>query len=291
MSYESIVINANPVNAYETYHEELLHGQFDIQSVISRDMGGFWSAKFKVNNPSRNQARNWLAAAVGRDVKIINDKSNIVWEGYISKVSVSTGRASAFNDLEQMANEVWVRYTDLTTGTLSRSTHQTDAQSQARWGRKDFVLSGGQLSSSEADQKADVYLAYNYWARPQLDTVRVGGSVSGETEIGLDVQCLGYWHTLKWRVYNQTVATGTDSASAVVEDIILDVGDFINSYVIDSNGTPVTVEYDADRRAEAIIAAIAELGDQNNNVWIAGVTRNRQFYFKQAVPTIEPEVV
>jgi hypothetical protein len=65
------------------------------------------------------------------------------------------------------------------------------------------------------------------------------------------------------------------------------VGEFIKSTNIGANATQVAQEYDADRRAGGIIKSIADLGDVNGNVWIAGVGLDREFYFKPGAPPTE----
>jgi len=285
MAYETIVIENNPVNILEGFHQELNQDEFNIQSVITRDMGGFWSAKFSILNPRKNEALQMLHNGPGRSVKFFNEKSICVWEGFISKVVVSTGAASAFNDIRPVANEVWVRYRDFTTGNLARSTVAAHANSQTKYGQKDWVLSGGQLRATVADQKAENYMDLNFWATPQLDNFEIGGAGGGE--IDLQVQCLGWWHTLDWRVYNQTILVVEANSAAVVTAIVTAVGTYILSTDIGPNATQVAQEYDADRRAGGIIKSIADLGDSSRNVWIAGVGLDREFYFKAGAPPTE----
>ena len=230
MAYDTIVIENNPVNVLESFHQELNQDEFEIQSVISRDMGGFWSAKFNILQPRKNYALQMLANGPGRSVEFYNEKSIRVWEGFISKVTVDTGAASAFNDVQPVANEVWVRYRDIITGNLTRSAVASHANSQNKYGQKDWVLSGGQLAGAVADQKADNYLNLNFWATPQLDSFEIGGGGGGE--IDLQIQCLGWWHTLDWRVYNQTVDVGSVNTSTLMEEII---GTFIRTASLFNN--------------------------------------------------------
>lgn len=218
MAYDTIVIENNPVNVLESFHQELNQDEFNIQSVITRDMGGFWSAKFRILQPRKNYALQMLANGPGRSVRFFNEKSIGVWEGFISKVTVGTGAASAFNDVQPVANEVWVRYRDIVGGALTRSTVASHVNSQNKYGQKDWVLSGGQLAGAVADQKAENYLNLNFWATPQLDSFEIGGG--GEGDISLQIQCLGWWHTLDWRVYNQTVDVGSVNTSTLMEEII-----------------------------------------------------------------------
>ena len=218
MAYDTIVIENNPVNVLESFHQELNQDEFNIQSVITRDMGGFWSAKLSILQPRKNYALQMLANGPGRSVRFFNEKSIAVWEGFISKVTVDTGAASAFNDVQPVANEVWVRYRDIITGNLTRSAVASHTNSQNKYGQKDWVLSGGQLAGVVADQKADNYLNLNFWATPQLDSFEIGGGGGGE--IDLQIQCLGWWHTLDWRVYNQTVDVGSVNTSTLMDEII-----------------------------------------------------------------------
>ena len=230
MAYNTIVIENNPVNILESFHQELNQDEFEIQSVISRDMGGFWSAKFNILQPRKNYALQMLANGPGRSVEFYNEKSIRVWEGFISKVTVDTGAASAFNDVQPVANEVWVRYRDIITGNLTRSTVADHTNSQNKYGQKDWVLSGGQLAGAVADQKAENYLNLNFWATPQLDSFEIGGG--GRGEISLQIQCLGWWHTLDWRVYNQTIDVGSVNSSTLMEEII---GTFVNTASLNNN--------------------------------------------------------
>ena len=230
MAYNTIVIENNPVNVLESFHQELNQDEFDIQSVITRDMGGFWSAKFNILQPRKNYALQILANGPGRSAKFFNEKSICVWEGFISKVTVGTGAASAFNEIQPVANDVWVRYRDIITGNLTRSAHATHTNSQNKYGQKDWVLSGGQLAGAVADQKAENYLNLNFWATAQLDSFEIGGTGGGE--INLQVQCLGWWHTLDWRVYNQTIDVGSVNVSTLMEEII---GTFVRTASLKNN--------------------------------------------------------
>lgn len=57
--------------------------------------------------------------------------------------------------LERAANRIWIRYEE---STLKRSTNQEDAESQARYGIKEMVMSGGQISTDVANRAAKTYL-------------------------------------------------------------------------------------------------------------------------------------
>ena len=65
------------------------------------------------------------------------------------------------------------------------------------------------------------------------------------------------------------------------------IGEFVAGTIIESNGTQVTREYDADRRAGGIIKAVAELGDSTGLTWVAYMGLNRTFYFQPSAPPFE----
>lgn len=281
---ESIVVKNNPVTLWESFHCELERPQFSISQMSLRDIGWYYEARFKLINPTKLDALMWLNNGPGRDISFYNDKANMDWEGFINAVTLSKGDADAKNSLTNLSNEVWVRYSDLTTGLVSRSNVASHVASQARYGQKDWVLNGGELEADEADQLAQIWLDRNFWATPQLQRINIGESAR-KKELELEFYCLGYWHTLNWKVYNQTAVTGTTAASTIVAAIITEVGDYIASTSIDTNDLLHTREYDADRRGGDIVEAITRVGFANNQPGVCGVRDGREFFFEPAVPS------
>jgi len=280
---DTIVLSPNPVTlAGGNYHEELSVGRFEDEQYELRDVGGFYSCQFKVARPTKEWAIEFLNNGAGRHVQFYNDKSNLNWEGYVNTVEMHVGAATVRCSLTDMANSVWCRYSPLGGGAVTRSTVMDNAASQARWGIKEEVLNAGQVAAAQADQRAQAYLNRSYWAKPSLESIRLGAR---SEEINLTVHGLGYWHTLGWRVYNQTVNTGTDNAAAVVITVVTAVGDFIASTEYDGNATAVTRVFDADRRANDIIESICDLGDGDYNLFVAGVEAERHFYYRQGAPS------
>jgi len=74
------------------------------------------------------------------------------------------------------------------------------------------------------------------------------------------------------------------------------VGQFIESIETEANTTPVTQEYDMDRKASSIVADLPRLGDSKANRWLldcygrdcTGV-RGRRAKLHQASPVLPPE--
>jgi len=266
----------------ETYHEELSVGRFADEVYELRDIGGFYSCQFKVVKPSKEWAIEFLNNGVGRHIEFHGDKSQLVWEGFVNTVEMKVGAATMRCSLTDMTNRTWCRYQPLSGGAVARSANQEHLVSQGRFGIKEEVLNAGQVSAVEANQRAQAYLRQYYWPTPELEGIRTGQMAEG---VDITVHGLGYWHTLGWRTYNQTVATGTDNAAAIVLAVVAACGQFVKSTEYDGNGTSVTKVYDADRRAKDIIESICDMGDPEYNLFVAGMEADRHFYYRQAAPS------
>lgn len=220
MGVETIIVRANPVTLWEPgFEHEFERERFTVTKMSIRDIGWFYEARFQIINPTKLEALDWLNNGPGREVIFKNDDGNTDWEGYINSVTLTKGDAEVKNSLTQLSNEVWTRYQDLGTGTVARSTPQLNAKSQSRYGIKEWILNGGEMPAADADQLTKIWLDRNYWATPQLQRITLGRDARSEGMV-LEFYCLGWWHTLNWRVYNQTLLTGTVAASVLVNDII-----------------------------------------------------------------------
>jgi len=265
----------------ESYHEELSFDEFVDEQYELRDIGGFYSCSFRIAKPTKEWVIEFLTNGVGRHLEFYNDKSELNWEGFVNTVELKVGATTIRCSLTDMANRVWARYQPLGGGAVARSTVQNELISQARWGIKEEILNAGQVDLAEADQRAQAYLRQVYWATPELEGIRLGQNVE---DMQVTIHGLGYWHTLGWRVYNQTAATGSVNASALVATMVAAVGQYVKSTEFDGNGTSVTQVYDADRRLSDIIESICDLGDPAYNLFVAGMEADRHFYYRQAAP-------
>jgi len=255
----------------------------------SRAEGGYHRASFSIRE-SRDLLAELLTTAACSEVLIYDDETNMVWEGYVHDVELDMGRVVYRANLSDMANAVWVRYRIRGGTTTARSAIQTDANSIARYGRREFVLSAGELESSDtADDIALTYLNSHAWPNPS--PVRVSPKADLAEFPVMNMNCRGWFDTLNWCVYNQTVSTDSQGATAQVSTIIADtnVTQFVSAAEYESNATSVSKEYDADRRGGDIIRDIGRLGDRDNNRWIAKMTAGRKFVFTFASPPTEPD--
>jgi len=281
MPVGSIVIKNNPITLWEQFMLTLSpeEAKFDKYTQEDRD-GGYYRASFSMY-VDHVAASEFLENGLGRHVEVYDNQSIRTFEGFIFEIVRDVGSTISSISLQNMINKAWMRSDHDGDQVVERGTTLSVLKSQAKYGIKEGVLSGGELEGlTVADQSAQQYLNSRAWPNPESDV----GAGSGIPHV--QVYCRGYIETLAWRVYNQTVLTGTQGANAQIEDILDAVGQFVKAYYVDANSTQVTKEYDADRRADNIIRGIASLGDQNNRRWIAYMLDNLTFYYSQAKPSI-----
>jgi hypothetical protein len=290
----TIQVRGNPVSSWETFSHTFEKsadvkdaGYFGL-SFSQRAEGGFHRAKFSIRGPFEFQS-DFMHNALGREVRILGNDGTLVWEGYIHSMDFDANRVVYKVDIGELANAVWMRYRVRGASTTSRSTTQTDTDSIAKFGRKEFVLAGGELESTDiANYPSQQYLDWHKWPAPSPVRLDPQKDLADYPTVG--VECRGWFDTLSWCVYNQTVDTDNQGASAEVTDILADtnVAQFIADQTIRTNATSVSKEYDADRRGGDILKDIARLGDQNNNRWIVYMTDDREVIFEEAQPPTLP---
>jgi hypothetical protein len=290
----TITVKENPITSWETYShtfeesiDEKSPGYFGLR-FSQRAEGGYYRASFSIRGPLDFLSK-FMENALGREIKVFDNEGSVVWEGYIHQLEYNADRVVYKVDLGDMANAVWVRYRVRGASTTSRSAVQTNANSIAKYGRKEFVLSGGEIESTDiADSIAQEYLDWHGWPSPTPARIDQNKELAEYPRIR--IMCRGWFETLNWCTYNQTSSTDNQGASTQINDIITDtdVGQFVLATEVDANSTLISKEYDADRRGGDIMKDIARVGDANNKRWLAYMGKNRTFYFETAAPPEEP---
>lgn len=97
----------------------------------------------------------------------------------------------------------------------------------------------------------------------------------------LHVTVYGYYGTLFFRVYNQTVVTTDTDVYVEIGNIVTAVGQFIASTARQVNVAQVNRLHDADRWAGDILFDFAQLGDIANHPWGIGCYDNRQLIYQE----------
>ena len=279
MSTASVVISHNPILNWEQFNLSLDRKYIVNPKIKRRDIGGYWSFDFVIHESmiDRAFAGDFLTNGGMRHIEVFNDRGIKDWEGFIYKVIYDTGTAKVELNLNNVANKMWARYN--ASGTIARSTVIQDTDSQNRIGIKERVIVAGEVSASVADQGVQQYVDWFGFPSPALREIRKGRK-AGRAK--LEIRCLGYWHTLGWRVYNQTAVSGDADASTIVTAIINGVGQFVKTKDIETNVTQLEQEFNSDRYASEILTSIASIGDSSYHKWIVGMENDRTFYYRQA---------
>jgi hypothetical protein len=272
MTIGSIFIKHNPVTAHEKYLLNLVDVEraalpwdagFSRYQPSDRAGGGYWSTSFQVTGRV-NLLRELFQNGLGRHVEAWGDGLQQDFEGYVHEMSFHFPPDLFTISIENMSNKIWMRADTNADGAVDRTTAKTNAESIARHGTKELVLSGGELANSTiADQAVQGFIDLRAFPRPEA---RIGGAQGKEPM--LEIFCRGYVHTLGWRIYNQTAQTGTTSINGLVQSVSDAVGEFVGQTDLALNPTTVTKEYDADRKALDILQDAVRLGDVNNNRWV-----------------------
>ena len=287
-----VSITYDPVLRWETYNQTLTHEKsgewpcFANLKFSSRAEGGFYRSSFRIYG-NREFLEEMFFNGLGRHINITSPEGSVVWEGKLFEMQLKIKNIVAMNSLKETYNNVWMRYRITGGTTTTDSTAQADTPSKNKYGNRDYVLSGGELDSSTvADQVAARVLALNRVPKP---IITPNPSIQ-ETEPYIEATCIGYYDTLTWQIYAQTIATGSQSAGAEVSDIITAKGQYVATSVINGNATSVSKVYNVARKAGDIIADIARLGDPSGNRWLPYMYTNRTFTYGPAVPPIIPSV-
>lgn len=292
----SIILSQNPVTYWERYMlVAVAENEWGISDAVftayrnsEQAQGGFWSCSFQLH-ARETILKDLFERGLGRHVEVWGDGLQQDFEGYIHELVYNLPPDQFVVTLEDMTNRMRLRSDYDNDGITERTTLQEDADSQAQFGIKELIVSGGDVASQTvANQAAASFLALRSFPRPEA---RIGGA-SGSRPF-MEVFCRGYISTLEWRLYNQTAIKLTQAASLQLGLILDASAPFIKSRDIDANGTEVAQFADSDRTALDLCQGIANLGDANSNRWLFYVTGKtaveavgQRAVFTMAVPPV-----
>ena len=188
---------------YVTLHDELgreFPAPRDLiltpQRYGARAVGGFDQAEIDVAGPT--QALWSILRWLGYRIHLRNRLGSVVWVGYIDEVKVTLGAVEIGLALAGMYNAVAVAYSTTVNGVTEDGTTAwaSDADSIARYGRREALLTLSEASLSQANAYRDAKLqAFRFPA--------VTRSFSASKGVGGVLRGMGLFDTLGWRYYSQ----------------------------------------------------------------------------------------
>lgn len=262
-------------------------------------MGWFDTASCQVA-ASRTEAEDALENWVGNRVAVFVDNPvAAIWEGLISRVSISVGGLVFTRSLDDMLNKVRTTRTYSATSTIipTVSSGSSLAASQAVYGIKEGNLDmnphpGASGSSGQADTLEALALALQAWPQTSV-TLRGGGNLNI-----VSLEMVGFQYTLEWETYQQAGSLSRAPNTIITTDILpalangatfFDNTDFSE---IDSNAAYTTQRISrTGSTAWQFIQSLTEPGDGVDR-WVAGITPtdnrgNRRLYYRLSNTDIE----
>ena len=249
--------------------------------VIQAD-GGYWTASFAIDG-NQQSIEDWISNGLGRHVTVYGPGLQVVWEGFVDKLSASLGRLSVTRGaLSDIANRVWSTYapsdtatTIPTIGVSDTTSHSDDATSIAKYGIWEYVMSGGSVPVAEVTAMQDTYLAEH--ANP-ITTQQLGGQ-GGSPNVR--IECKGYAQLFN-QYYYQSLASGVDDLTNKLIDIIdYDPNSIFSSANADitANTLSVPTYDDQERMAWSAIKELLAAGDADDTRHLFGVYANRRIEY------------
>lgn len=260
---------------------DVLAGNLGRWSHTIQADGGYWEAQADIEG-GLAVAEDWLAAGLGRHVECYSG-AQIIWEGFVNRVSARFGAVSAeVGPLMDITNRVRVYYRTLSINVTppipsypAKTALADDDDSQAKYGVLEAHLGAGETTATAAALHRDLYLAEHKSSRPTHDL----SLPAGAGPVSVQLELLGYVHLLKRYAYNQTATGGTVTIPDKIADILAanpNAAIFSANYsLFDSNATVVPQIENENRPALEIINDHVSLGDANNSRYIFGIYAGR----------------
>lgn len=259
-------------------------------SHIISAVGGFDSASFSLKL-TRPELDDWFDDGLLRHVVYYSPEGISCWEGFVNRMRYTVGTLQKTKSVDAMYNEVWMKYSPLDTSVSPPiemapvALVVADLASQAIYGTKAIVISGGGRTDQAAYDWARTVLRFS--AEPQ-----VGESVNtvGGGEASMDVECLGYYHTLKWLPYISTDDCHSIQAQQLIQEV-LSYYHAVNPYPsldfswMDYNFKKLPRCFDQLPTCWDVIGGnqgILAQGGAGGERWVGGFYQDRRFVYKAA---------
>lgn len=286
IAYENLVeastlYGLNQVDDLSDNHEGWQH---TIKAV-----GGFDSASFTLKG-TKEYLKGWFDEGILRRVVMYNPEAIPVWEGFVNRMRFTSGTMQETKTVETLYNRVYMRYSpkDTSVNPPLELPPQTitisDLDSQALYGTKALVISGGSREDSSAFE-----WAYNVLNRRKSIATGQSDNTQGNEAYSLEVECLGYYHTLKWIPYiTSSLVTDQINSHQVIQEVLtyfnginpawinLDFGLMDFNFAFSQRG------YDDLPTCWDVIEAIIKTGGSGGERWVGGLYQDRVFIYKAA---------
>jgi len=282
--------------AYEPLSEQGLYAREFIDDLTANHqgythtisaVGGYDSAGFSLKG-NRDYLKDWYDDGLMRRIVLINPEGIVVWEGFVSRLAMTIGTISRTKTIENMYNRIYMRYAPLDVSVYPPVAGEpitgifNDVASQFDYGIKAACISAGERTNSVVYDWARTVLL-NQKDPKEGETVNTGSAES----LSMEVECKGYYHTLKWIPYVNYIA-GNIQAHQVIQEI-LRYYNLANPGWISQNFDWMYYNFRTARRGNDdltscwdVIANIIKEGGRGGERWVGGLYQDRKMIYKPA---------
>lgn len=249
-----------------TIHPNVLSGRTDIQANLT-EMGAEWRRSTGVQwgflvgtftiEGSEEKLSDYMYQWLGHHIE--ERVGRVTWEGIIVDLTLN-GQVVRRRSLENVYNKVRASY--ITNDGPQLTDWAEDAGSQARFGIKEFIISGNNQEQTDAERLRDKFLAES--AQPVVQRVRAGS----QDKPTLDGIAIGYALTTDWQLTQHTFSQDMDGndipeASGTLMSTLLAEAQYISSVSVVTNANTVLADVDKRKLKTSIEDVVEKGGDSS----------------------------
>lgn len=252
-------------------------------------MGGPKQAQLSIAARNQNVLIKYLSR-LRYPVVLLDERSQPVWWGYISEVSVKLGNVQLGVSIDNMFNSVTVIYQQLVVGGGTGTTETVtaaaeDLDSIADFGHKEALESMGNATLTEAENMRDILLAQRHYPVSSM------GLAELSEENRCTIYCRGWWDTLGW----QYVSNGSDAGvvtTTQIANIIAAKGQFIlGTEILDASGITCSEFLNGKSTSLQEIETYLKAGVSGGARLLARVTPDRIVQLYEEPSILEPKYI
>jgi len=250
-----------------------------------RRQGGFWQGSATIRGDDVvalcDAFQTWLGYYVRE-----RTGGKVTWEGLVYELELTIGQASRRRSLNDMANAVTCTYQS--GGVVATTAYSTQAQSIARFGRKEEMLLLDNYPLATAEAYRSSFLAERSWPWPRP----LGLGARGKAQLNL-LAC-GYVYTANWMFVEEGDGTDDDVDDWMAQLVGTTTGlssnhggstagagdcQFLKVGSMGTNTLQVTKSAVSPVRAWDVMSELAQLGDADGDAWRVWVGPGQLVYY------------
>lgn len=225
--------------------------------------GGYWDASLSMPI-TEDEGEDWAINGLGRHFDCRDPALDKIFSGFVNAVTISVGGFSiTVGPMLEIVNRSKAEYKTINYNTLPPlggsdevTGWASDAESIARYGQLETIITLGEMTRSEAEQNRNSFIEEN--KAPQASP----SITSRSQEPSISLEILGYIHLLERTHPAVSGDTGGQDLSEKSEDMLTigDVWNIFPSYEIQADATQVRKHEPGGRSAMGLMKSLTAYG-------------------------------